>query len=55
MAESAVLVRIETSRLCHTDIHAAHWDWPVMPTLPLVPGYEGGRQGARARTRGARL
>ena len=36
-----VVVRIETSGLCHTDIHAAHGDWPVKPTLPLVPGHEG--------------
>jgi NADPH:quinone reductase-like Zn-dependent oxidoreductase len=26
-----VVVRIETSGLCHTDIHAAHGDWPVKP------------------------
>lgn len=36
-----VLVKIETSGLCHTDIHAAHGDWPVKPTLPFVPGHEG--------------
>ena len=36
-----VLVRIEASGLCHTDIHAAHGDWPVKPKLPLVPGHEG--------------
>jgi propanol-preferring alcohol dehydrogenase len=36
-----VLVRMETCGLCHTDIHAAHGDWPVKPTLPLVPGHEG--------------
>jgi alcohol dehydrogenase, propanol-preferring len=36
-----VLVRIEASGLCHTDIHAAHGDWPVKPTLPFVPGHEG--------------
>jgi alcohol dehydrogenase, propanol-preferring len=36
-----VLVRIEASGLCHTDIHAARGDWPVKPTLPLVPGHEG--------------
>src|SRR5277367_5753283 len=35
-----VLVRIETSGLCHTDIHAAHGDWPIKPKLPL-PGHEG--------------
>jgi propanol-preferring alcohol dehydrogenase len=36
-----VLVRLETSGLCHTDIHAAHGDWPVKPTLPIIPGHEG--------------
>jgi propanol-preferring alcohol dehydrogenase len=36
-----VLVRIEYSGLCHTDIHAAHGDWPVTPTLPFIPGHEG--------------
>lgn len=36
-----VVVRLEASGLCHTDIHAAHGDWPVKPTLPFVPGHEG--------------
>jgi propanol-preferring alcohol dehydrogenase len=36
-----VVVEIEASGLCHTDIHAAHGDWPVKPTLPFVPGHEG--------------
>ena len=36
-----VLVKIEASGLCHTDIHAAHGDWPVKPTPPFVPGHEG--------------
>ena len=36
-----VVVRIEASGLCHTDIHAAHGDWPVKPTLPFTPGHEG--------------
>jgi alcohol dehydrogenase, propanol-preferring len=36
-----VRVHIETSGVCHTDIHAARGDWPVKPTLPLVPGHEG--------------
>ncbi len=36
-----VLVQIETSGLCHTDIHAAHGDWPVKPNLPFIPGHEG--------------
>jgi propanol-preferring alcohol dehydrogenase len=36
-----VLVKVETAGLCHTDIHAAQGDWPVKPTLPLIPGHEG--------------
>ena len=36
-----VLIRLETCGLCHTDIHAMQGDWPVKPTLPLVPGHEG--------------
>jgi propanol-preferring alcohol dehydrogenase len=36
-----VVVNIEASGLCHTDIHAAHGDWPVKPTPPFVPGHEG--------------
>ncbi|TMR89735.1 alcohol dehydrogenase AdhP [Nonomuraea basaltis] len=36
-----VLVRMEASGLCHTDIHAAHGDWPVKPSLPFTPGHEG--------------
>jgi propanol-preferring alcohol dehydrogenase len=40
-APGHVLVRMETSGLCHTDIHAAHGDWPVKPVPPFVPGHEG--------------
>ncbi len=36
-----VVVKVETSGLCHTDVHAAHGDWPVKPTLPFVAGHEG--------------
>ncbi|MFJ9680400.1 alcohol dehydrogenase AdhP [Streptomyces sp. NPDC101194] len=36
-----VLVRMEASGLCHTDIHAARGDWPVKPDPPFVPGHEG--------------
>lgn len=36
-----IVVKVETSGLCHTDIHAAHGDWPVKPSLPFVPGHEG--------------
>jgi propanol-preferring alcohol dehydrogenase len=36
-----VLVRLETSGLCHTDIHAARGEWPVKPAPPFIPGHEG--------------
>lgn len=36
-----VIVKIETSGLCHTDIRAAHGDWPVKPNLPRIPRQEG--------------
>jgi alcohol dehydrogenase, propanol-preferring len=36
-----IVVRVETSGLCHTDIHAAHGDWPVKPSPPFIPGHEG--------------
>jgi propanol-preferring alcohol dehydrogenase len=36
-----ILVRMETSGVCHTDIHAAHGDWPVKPNPPFIPGHEG--------------
>ncbi|TPG31874.1 alcohol dehydrogenase AdhP [Mycolicibacterium hodleri] len=40
-AMGQVLIRMEACGLCHTDIHAAHGDWPAKPSLPLVPGHEG--------------
>lgn len=36
-----ILVRLHTTGVCHTDLHAARGDWPVKPTLPFVPGHEG--------------
>jgi propanol-preferring alcohol dehydrogenase len=36
-----IRVRVEATGLCHTDIHAAHGDWPVKPEPPFVPGHEG--------------
>ena len=36
-----ILVKLISSGVCHTDLHAAEGDWPVKPTLPLVPGHEG--------------
>lgn len=39
--EGEVVLKIETSGLCHTDIHAAKGDWPIKPKLPFIPGHEG--------------
>ena len=36
-----ILVAIEASGVCHTDLHAAEGDWPVKPTPPFIPGHEG--------------
>jgi alcohol dehydrogenase, propanol-preferring len=36
-----VLVKMQASGLCHTDIHAANGDWPVKPNPPFTPGHEG--------------
>jgi D-arabinose 1-dehydrogenase-like Zn-dependent alcohol dehydrogenase len=35
------LVRLETSGVCHTDLHGAQGDWPVRTTQPFIPGHEG--------------
>jgi propanol-preferring alcohol dehydrogenase len=35
-----ILVRTEACGVCHTDLHAAHGDWPLKPTLPFIPGHE---------------
>ncbi|HEX7641604.1 MAG TPA: alcohol dehydrogenase AdhP [Burkholderiaceae bacterium] len=36
-----ILVKIEACGVCHTDLHAAHGDWPVKPNPPFIPGHEG--------------
>ena len=36
-----ILVKYEATGVCHTDLHAAHGDWPVKPTPPFIPGHEG--------------
>jgi propanol-preferring alcohol dehydrogenase len=36
-----VLVKIEATGVCHTDLHAVDGDWPVRPIMPLIPGHEG--------------
>ena len=35
-----ILVKTEACGVCHTDLHAAHGDWPEKPTLPFIPGHE---------------
>lgn len=41
VGKNDILVKIKACGVCHTDLHAAHGDWPVKPTLPLIPGHEG--------------
>ena len=41
LAPDQIRVQIEACGLCHTDIHAAHGDWPVKPQPPFTPGHEG--------------
>ncbi|MBB4212191.1 propanol-preferring alcohol dehydrogenase [Rhodothalassium salexigens DSM 2132] len=36
-----IQVKIEACGVCHTDLHAAHGDWPVKPEPPFIPGHEG--------------
>ena len=36
-----VIVKVEASGVCHTDLHAANGDWPVKPSPPFIPGHEG--------------
>ncbi|MBM6591024.1 alcohol dehydrogenase AdhP [Brevibacterium sp. RIT 803] len=35
------LIKLIASGVCHTDLHAAHGDWPIKPKVPLIPGHEG--------------
>jgi propanol-preferring alcohol dehydrogenase len=56
-----VLVKVEASGVCHSDLHAAEGDWPIKPRLPFVPGHEGVGvvaalgPGVNAKVPGARL
>lgn len=34
-------IKIATTGVCHTDLHAAEGDWPVKPKPPFIPGHEG--------------
>lgn len=35
------LVKLISSGVCHTDLHAAEGDWPLKPSPPFIPGHEG--------------
>ncbi|SBR46576.1 MULTISPECIES: alcohol dehydrogenase AdhP [unclassified Halomonas] len=39
--QGEVLMQVAASGVCHTDLHAAHGDWPVKPSPPFIPGHEG--------------
>jgi len=41
LQDGQILVKVEASGLCHTDIHAANGDWPIKPSPPFIPGHEG--------------
>ena len=36
-----VLIKVFANGVGHTDLHAAHGDWPAEPTPPFIPGHEG--------------
>lgn len=35
------LLKVISTGVCHTDLHAATGDWPVKPHPPFIPGHEG--------------
>ena len=35
------LVKLISTGVCHTDLHAVQGDWPVKPSPPFIPGHEG--------------
>jgi alcohol dehydrogenase, propanol-preferring len=41
VSRGKIVVKIEASGVCHTDLHAAKGDWPVRPNPPFIPGHEG--------------
>jgi len=38
--KNEILVKVISSGVCHTDLHAVDGDWPVKPKMPLIPGHE---------------
>ncbi|MEM9763743.1 MAG: alcohol dehydrogenase AdhP [Pseudomonadota bacterium] len=41
VSDGQIVVKIEASGVCHTDLHAAMGDWPIKPEPPFIPGHEG--------------
>lgn len=39
--DDQILVKIEASGVCHTDLHAADGDWPVKPNPPSFRATKG--------------
>lgn len=39
--DGMIQVSVQACGVCHTDLHAAHGDWPVKPNPPFIPGHEG--------------
>lgn len=40
-APGQIQIHIQTTGVCHTDLHAAEGDWPIKPVTPFIPGHEG--------------
>jgi propanol-preferring alcohol dehydrogenase len=36
-----ILIKMESTGVCHTDLHAIEGDWPIKPSPPFIPGHEG--------------
>lgn len=36
-----VLIKMESSGICHTDLHVANDDWLLKAKFPIIPGHEG--------------
>ncbi|MFT4114315.1 alcohol dehydrogenase AdhP [Silvibacterium sp.] len=35
------LMKVISTGVCHTDLHAVEGDWPIKPNPPFIPGHEG--------------
>lgn len=41
LAPDECLVKLDCTGVCHSDLHAASGDWPLLPKSPLIGGHEG--------------